>query len=100
MKTNHTPGPWHVNTLEVVPYSIHAHRGVVAEVSRGTMNEVRADEIEANVRLIAAAPELLAALEWLLKSPDLNLDELDRQTIGAIETANHALAKARGGKPH
>src|SRR6185503_5428753 len=28
----HTPGPWHVNTLEVVPFSIHAHRGCVAEV--------------------------------------------------------------------
>jgi len=69
MKTNtqHTPGPWLINTLEVVPFSIHAHRGCVAEVSRGTMNEVKADEIEANARLIAAAPDLLEALQQIVK---------------------------------
>lgn len=50
-----TSRPWHVNTLEVVPRSIHAHRGVVAEVSKGTMQEVSADEIEANARLIVRA---------------------------------------------
>lgn len=61
MNTQHTPGPWHVNTLETVPHTIHALRGHVADVSRGTMNEVGADEIEANARLIAAAPDLLAA---------------------------------------
>lgn len=59
----HTPGPWHVNTLETVLHTVHAVRGCVAEVSRGTMNEVGADEIEANARLIAAAPELIHAVE-------------------------------------
>lgn len=66
MKTQHTPGPWHVNTLEVVPHTIHAARGHVALVSVGTMREVPSDEIEANARLIAAAPDLL----WALQSCD------------------------------
>jgi len=61
----HTPGPWNLNCLETVRHTIHAHRGHVATVARGTMNEVGPDEIEANARLIAAAPELLAALQLI-----------------------------------
>jgi len=95
----HTPGPWHINTLEVVPFSIHAHRGVVAEVSRGTMNEVKADEIEANARLISAAPDLLAALQQIVKLAHRGDNDNRPIDSGAIcHTAWDALAKARGEK--
>ena len=48
-----------------------------------------------NTRLMAAAPELLAALESLLDSPDLNLDGLEAETIAAIQAAGAAIAKAK-----
>lgn len=50
----------------------------------------------ANARLIAAAPDLLAALTRLLDSPDLGLESLEPETIEACEQAHAALAKARG----
>jgi len=94
----HTPGPWHVNTLEVVPFSIHAHRGCVAEVSRGTMNEVGADEIEANARLIAAAPELLAALENLA-ARQISTTDHQKNTMAYLAARDYAtaiLSKVKG----
>jgi hypothetical protein len=48
----HTPGPWTVDGSDV-----HASGFIVAQVSW------RLEEWEANARLIAAAPELLKALE-------------------------------------
>ena len=49
-----------------------------------------------NTRVMAAAPELLAALEGLLAAPDLNLDGLEAETISAIRAARAAIAKAKG----
>jgi hypothetical protein len=101
MKT-HTPGPWHLNTLETVLYSVHANRGCVAEISRGTMNEVPANEIEANARLIAAAPELLAALEALIDAAswtptdNWRIGPMDSSKGGKMEMARKAIAKAKG----
>lgn len=95
MKTTHTPGPWHINTLETVPASIHACRGHVATVSRGSLNEIGADEIEANTRLIAAAPDLLAALEALESGVRL---WISRGVSDAdLASARAAIAKAKGG---
>jgi len=103
MKKQHTPGPWHINTMETVQATIHAHRGHVATVSRGSMNEVSADEIEANARLIAAAPELLAALESIARGSIVDVGEhrlgtvnLDKEAMQAIARA--AIAKAGGAK--
>jgi len=105
MKTQHTPGPWNLNCLETVRHTIHAHRGHVATVARGTMNEVAPDEIEANARLIAAAPDLLEKLAALADY----LDEVDVQNslacgpaglerAAALQfIARHAIAKATGG---
>lgn len=79
MKTSFTPGPWHA-----MPFGYDAVTGMpgesiygpdnkrVAEILFGPLKELR--EHEANARLIAAAPELLAALQSLL-------DEIDRTAI-------------------
>jgi hypothetical protein len=53
-------------------------------------------EVRGNVRLIAAAPELLSALKRLLAAPDLNLDELEPETGKAFNDAIKAVAKAEG----
>jgi hypothetical protein len=84
----HTPGPWEAQDGEVVCKS-----GDVADVYGFHETEKGAD-----ARLIAAAPELLAALkgaitvmEWLdtLRHTDPNFPALDN--------ARSAIAKAEGG---
>lgn len=56
MKAHHTPGPWACFDKHL----IHANGYRVATI------ESEAKHRDANTRLIAAAPELLAALEALL----------------------------------
>jgi hypothetical protein len=63
----------------------------------------RDDEADANARLIAAAPELLAALEWTTDrfaaavQHDKAENELaDCGHCGVIEEARAAIRKARG----
>ncbi len=60
----HTPGPWTVDpkTLAVYAPDRHGHAAAVrvAECGRTLLP---ADEIRANAALVAAAPDLLAALQ-------------------------------------
>lgn len=99
-KTEHTPGPWHVNTLEVVPLSIHAAHGHVATVSTGSMGECELEECEANARLIAAAPEMIHALELAhvalaRRGCGCDCENMPAPCVMcAVETA---IAKAKGG---
>lgn len=82
----HTPGPWHTSsTHRGAAVDIGAANGAnVALVSGPAENG--ADEFKANARLIAAAPDLLAALEYArnhIMNPD-NTDVSDLyRTIGA-----------------
>lgn len=58
MENKHTPGPWTVGDTPAIVYDDNA-----CEVAIATFNQ---ESCEANARLIAAAPELLAALEaWV-----------------------------------
>ena len=89
----HTPGPWvtirsgmrdnsAVATIEEKPPEMEEpNYWLVAQA-----NTLR-DEWEANARLIAAAPDLLEALEMLLEFP---------KTGPAITAARAAIAKATG----
>ena len=58
MTTKHTPGPWHVTG-----YHVEARAGAIATVCDAGDDDTEGD---ANARLIAAAPELLAALQGLV----------------------------------
>lgn len=65
MSNEHTPGPWHI---EHTVHVLDENRTRIADVCDrydGTNNNFRSSA-EANARLIAAAPELLEALEKLL----------------------------------
>jgi hypothetical protein len=80
----HTPGPWTIADKT----DIRDGDGLIARVATAWAGN---GIINANARLIAAAPELLEALEKMLG---------DFSTYGALEVeaakARAAIAKARG----
>lgn len=104
----HTPGPWKIegyyphSNIALPASKLHfavrdEHSNVMALT--GGVGEADHYESEANAALIAAAPELLAALETCLRNSEL------RRTSGVesgpviereIETARAAIAKATG----
>ncbi len=59
MGTSHAPGPWTVKN-GVVSFIDHGKRYAIARVSNSPL--ITGEGHEANARLIAAAPDLLAAL--------------------------------------
>jgi len=69
-----------------------SEQGIIAEV----LCHTSCGTTEDNSRVIAAAPELLAALERVLNCPDLNLDELEPETLNARREAWTVIHKARG----
>lgn len=80
---SYTPGPWRVISEEWKSLSIHGiDDRFIADVS------LHYDTAESNARLIAAAPDLLAALENLLCEP------MAERTVDA---AKRAINKAKGG---
>ena len=139
-ESKHTPGPWEFSIYGQEPEMIEktraagiepvrmltnegqavvtANHGQVAlvacqsEYKRGKGHLAECSERDANARLIAAAPDLLAALEALSSNPRLNLGDLiytvrEREGEGwdgpavtawndAVMAAKAAIAKARG----
>ena len=71
-----------------------ARQGIIAEDSTGRSVAVSYDAKDAP--LIAAAPELLAALEALLACPAMNEDSAEPATLEAYKLALAAIAKAKG----
>jgi len=118
-KAKWTPGPWEVELIVGLPRIISDSRKATCRVigdlhiqeGVGALkgNTVLRDEIAANARLIAAAPELYAALEMAQRaittlvralphpqhSDDLYIPQLD-EAESADLAATAALAKARG----
>ena len=90
MNTQYTPGPWRIGTPPPNgEQTIGALNGLmVAVATTGVEMEVT----EANARLIAAAPELLEALQSVLENC------LDSEGLCAAHAkARAAIAKATGG---
>jgi hypothetical protein len=81
----HTPGPWRVSSIR--PTQIMDDHGIViAEcLDRGTETPFP----EANARVMAAAPDMLALLEEIVEPHELTNDEV-------LEQARAAIQKARG----
>ena len=101
MKTQHTPSPWYVTE-----YAILAHNGgthilehpklkweKLASItgSRGNIVSKMISECEANARLIAAAPELLAICEEIANDSKCDLANSERRI-----RLYSALSKAKG----
>lgn len=70
MTTKHTPGPWAIGEMDGEAYGINAtvngHPVYIAE----TIGGLGAETDKANALLIAAAPDLLAALRAVYEDPD------------------------------
>jgi hypothetical protein len=94
----HTPGPWQLDDES----EVHKEGAVIASVKmpddfpcldEDTDEAALLAECEANARLIAAAPELLAACQGLVDG----CDRWDGPTTEEIEAAVSAIRKAKGG---
>ena len=91
--TAHTPGPWAYrqdDTGEDEFVVVSGGRPYVATVHGGAR-----DWTEHNARLIAAAPELLEALELadaMLRGANMNTKRVERKVISAIAKAKGASA--------
>ena len=100
--SGHTPGPWSYRTQPHDDWGVvRAGRYIICQardprVDHLDLNEYRrtkVDPFEANARLIAAAPDLLEALESAVGAMEVLGHPPD---YGALRKAKAAIAKARG----
>jgi hypothetical protein len=100
MNTNHTPGPWEWDAEPGHGVWVNAED---IGICRLDFDSALTDaQYKANARLIAAAPDLLAALDELLRfaEPLGTITAMDGQEIAlpCIVRAREAIAKATGEK--
>ena len=101
MTTKHTPGEWRVRHNSVGGPFISSDNGTIADVR--TFGGIHVGgpqhpETMANARLIAAAPDLLEALQNIAEywNQDQNEEAMADACWHAIHTARAAIAKATG----
>lgn len=86
--SNHTPGPWRQTGLNV-----RSGDALICWVTDHYFNiETSNSEKFANARLIASAPELLRALEWLVD----DWERVTGRTLPDDHEAKAAISKAKG----
>ena len=99
--TLHTPSPWHLHKSEsdfLIVYSDGENRSHVAKLFDSTLCEEHGS-LAANARLIAAAPDLLSALESAYNAiawdiPGGNLSDDDEEAL--LDTIRATIEKAKG----
>lgn len=95
--SQHTPGPWSVIGSGAGQTQVCGRRnGQICEIASylyDETNEPELDELEANARLIAAAPELLEALKELQSQIQQHF-KLDVKKHFSLMLANVAASKA------
>ena len=102
-KTQHTPGQWEADIRLAQSTVIDKNGNIIADIARDsnscTAQTYTDENIAANARLIAAAPELLAACEALVEAIEGHEARTKvYQMHPAIEIARAAIAKAEGGE--
>ncbi len=89
----HTPGPWSVSKHGTPDYA--PQYGIYSDGSGNDHAIVKGEAAEADARLIAAAPDLLATLRGILAYvEDGNVVEL--RPCGFIKEVAEAIAQAEG----
>ena len=115
VKAAHTPGPWAYRPQKYddwgyvrgaqrddgfYPFICQAKDSRATEADENEARKNGTDPWEANARLIAAAPDLLEALEAMLAHSgvaDAGADMKDAEDHAAESKARAAIAKAKGG---
>ena len=99
MKLSHTPGPWHTgSTIRTVIFAPDGY--AIADAK--TFHNMRQADTKANARLIAAAPDLLAALHAIMlravrqQANGGGLHDFQDCSRACADTARAAIAKATG----
>lgn len=92
--SKHTPGPWLRDGRFVYALNEHGINAMSLSLPPGIGHYDDKETQEANARLIAAAPELLEALQHLLEFAD----QTGRGCSSQEEAARAAIAKATGGE--
>lgn len=93
--SQHTRGPWHIGPNRLIVYAADGY--AIADAKTFHLRH-SPNEGEANARLIAAAPDMLATLEemrstiWHLTDPSNPGGPYDKR----LERIDAAIAKARG----
>ena len=103
--TKHTPGPWEpikLNSAPLASWAVNApgyggRSPLVCGLEHSKGGPILHAESEANARLIAAAPDLLATLQELRESADY-WSEYD-VPLGIVDRSKAAIAKATGDTP-
>ena len=90
----HTPGPWYTRHGQVSSEN-SAHGCTIANCNR-TAKGIPDAEVEANARLIASAPDLLAALRGIINQDDWEGEDIAPDS--PIGKARAALARAERGE--
>lgn len=93
MKTQHTPGPW---IFDADNYNLTNKKGEIVFGEDGSQDMRLISPSKENARLIAAAPDLLEALEKMIWILDLNELPSGQGIQKAFFDAKKILKKARG----
>ena len=89
---SHTPGPWDRNIKPASKYPI-IFAGRNTHVAQVITRGIPDDQAEGNADLIAAAPDMLAALEGALASMDARYTDTGMDLVRQIARAAIKLAK-------
>lgn len=99
----HTPGPWNRGIAQFVyqgeRWDPNGRQRLIATCEPSTRTQSDWEETWANARLIAAAPDLLQAIQDLLTMPDFDGTQPTSETRrNAKRAARAAISKATGEK--
>jgi len=94
----HTPGPWNNLRGSSAGYDIICSDASPVDVCVVSKRDKSREEIDANIRLITAAPDLLAALARIAAGQEMTGQFTHAETVLRYqEIARAALRKAQGG---
>lgn len=92
-ETQHTPGPWEHNCSGHVRRA--GNENSLLAIIHHAGGKVKSDEQLANLKLMAAAPDLLEALEGAIEAWDAD-SAPNSWSYQDVEKARAAIQKARG----
>ena len=109
MTTKFTPGPWHVKPNSIGGPAVGPEEAVVADIRTYGGPHVGGQQhpqTAANARLIAAAPDLLEALQEMVAGDAEAIEDAKRlgvpfpdEMLAAYHKARAAIARATGEQP-